>query len=92
MLHESLGYEVFRAAGVPAPRTGFAYVRVDGLGYGLYLEPRDLRRHLCPVRLFATHAAPLRGRRLRRRRRGRAVPAPTRWRRVMRTTAATSRR
>ena len=30
MLHEALGYEVLRAAGVPAPRTGFAYVRVNG--------------------------------------------------------------
>jgi hypothetical protein len=43
MVHETLGYEVLRAAGVPAPRTGFAYVRVNGKGYGLYLdlEPYD---------------------------------------------------
>jgi len=38
MIHETLGYEVLRAAGVPAPRTGFAYVRVNGVGYGLYLD------------------------------------------------------
>jgi hypothetical protein len=29
MIHETLGYEVLRAVGVPAPRTGFAYVRVN---------------------------------------------------------------
>ena len=38
MTHETLGYEFLRAAGVPAPRTGLAYVRVDGDGYGLYLN------------------------------------------------------
>jgi hypothetical protein len=38
MIHETLGYEILRAAGVPAPRTGFAYVRVNGEGYGLYLD------------------------------------------------------
>ena len=38
MVHETLAYEVFRAAGVPAPRTGFAYVRVDGDDYGVYLD------------------------------------------------------
>ena len=38
MLHETLAYEVFRAAGVAAPRTGYAYVRVNGAGYGLYLN------------------------------------------------------
>ena len=65
MVHEALGYEVLRAAGIPAAHTGFAYVRVNRKGYGLYLEPRDLRRHLAgaPVRL---DAASLRGRRRRR--------------------------
>jgi hypothetical protein len=38
MVHETLGYEILRAAGVPAARTGFAYVRVNGRGYGLYLD------------------------------------------------------
>jgi hypothetical protein len=38
MAHETLGYEILRAAGVPAPRTGFAYVRVNGARYGLYLN------------------------------------------------------
>jgi len=38
MLHEALSYEAFRAAGVAAPRTGYAYVRVNGDDYGLYLN------------------------------------------------------
>ena len=38
MVHETLAYEAFRAAGVPAPRTGYAYVKVDGDDYGLYLN------------------------------------------------------
>lgn len=41
--HETLAYEAFRAAGVQAPRTGFAYVRLNGEGLGVYLnlEPWD---------------------------------------------------
>ena len=38
MMHERLAYELFRAAGIAAPRTGYAYVRVDGDDYGLYLD------------------------------------------------------
>ena len=38
MIHETLAYEILRDAGVPAPRTGYAYVRVNGQGYGLYLN------------------------------------------------------
>ncbi len=38
MTHEALAYEAFRAAGVAAPRTGFARVRVDGEEFGLYLN------------------------------------------------------
>ncbi len=38
MLREHLGYRVFRAAGVPAPRTGYALVTVNGEPYGLYLN------------------------------------------------------
>lgn len=43
MIHETLGYQLFRAAGVPAPLTGYAYLRINGAGYGLYLnlEPYD---------------------------------------------------
>jgi CotH kinase protein len=38
MIHETLGNEILRAADIPAPRTGLAYVRVNGKRYGLYLE------------------------------------------------------
>lgn len=42
MLHETLAYEVFRAAGVPAPRTGYAFVRVNGTAYGVYMDVETL--------------------------------------------------
>jgi hypothetical protein len=38
MIHETLAYETFRAAGVPAPRTGYAFVRLNGEPYGVYLN------------------------------------------------------
>ncbi len=38
LTHEALGYDLFRAAGVPAPLAGYAYVRINGAGYGLYLN------------------------------------------------------
>jgi hypothetical protein len=37
-VREALGYRVFRAAGVPAPRTGYARVFVNGALYGLYVD------------------------------------------------------
>src|SRR3712207_8943038 len=37
MLHELLAYEAFRAAGLPAWRTGYSYVRVNGDDFGVYL-------------------------------------------------------
>lgn len=42
MVHETLSYELFRAAGVPSPRTGYAYVRVNGEAYGVYLNVETL--------------------------------------------------
>jgi hypothetical protein len=42
MLHETLAYASFRAAEVPASRTGFAYVRVNGKDFGLYLNLETL--------------------------------------------------
>ena len=42
MIHEVLAYEVFRAAGVPAPRTGYAYVRINDADYGVYLNVETL--------------------------------------------------
>jgi hypothetical protein len=38
MTHETLAYEVAREAGVPAPRTGFADVYVNGRDYGMHLD------------------------------------------------------
>lgn len=48
--HQSLVYALFRAAGVPAPRTALARVEVNGRSLGIYtvVEPVDdrfLRRH-----------------------------------------------
>lgn len=42
MIHETLAYSLFRAAGVPASHTGFAYLRVNGEDYGLYLNIETL--------------------------------------------------
>jgi CotH kinase protein len=41
-IHETLAYEVFRAAGIAAPRTGFAWVRLNGEDFGLYLNLENL--------------------------------------------------
>ncbi len=43
MLHEALSYRIFRAFGIPCPRNGYAWVRVNGEDYGLYnlLETLD---------------------------------------------------
>lgn len=41
-LHETLSYRVFRAAGVAAPRTGFAWVRLNGEDFGLDLNVENL--------------------------------------------------
>jgi hypothetical protein len=42
MIHETLAYASFRAAGVPAPRTGYAFVRVNGADYGVYVDVETL--------------------------------------------------
>lgn len=42
MIDETLAYEMFRAFGVPASRTGYAFVRVDGVKYGVYLNLETL--------------------------------------------------
>jgi hypothetical protein len=42
MLHETLAYASFRAAGVPASRTGYAYVRLNGEDIGVYLNLENL--------------------------------------------------
>ncbi len=38
MVHETLAYTAFRGAGVPASRTGYAYVYVDGEDFGVHLN------------------------------------------------------
>lgn len=35
---ETISYELFRGVGVPAPRTGYAVVTLNGLDYGLHLN------------------------------------------------------
>jgi CotH kinase protein len=49
-LREPIAYKVFEAAGVPASRTGFASVTINGEAYGLYIltevpDDRFLARH-----------------------------------------------
>ena len=48
MQRETLAYTLFRDAGVPAPRTGYAVVRVNGEPYGLYttVETTDNNAYL----------------------------------------------
>jgi hypothetical protein len=48
MLREVLSYEAFRAAGIPAPRAGYAYVQVNDADYGLYLNLETLDRVSLP--------------------------------------------
>jgi hypothetical protein len=42
MLHETLVYDLFRDLKVPASRTGYAFVRVNGDPYGVYLNLETL--------------------------------------------------
>jgi hypothetical protein len=42
MVHETLAYAAFRAAGVPASRSGYAYVRLNGKDLGVYLALENL--------------------------------------------------
>jgi CotH kinase protein len=42
MVHETLAYELFRSVGVVAPRTGYAFVRVNDEPFGLYLDVETL--------------------------------------------------
>lgn len=38
MVHEALTYSAFRAAGLSAPHTGYAYVHLNGVDYGIHLN------------------------------------------------------
>jgi spore coat protein CotH len=48
MIHETLTYQLFRELGVPASRTGFAFVRLNGLDYGVYLDIETLDKVSLP--------------------------------------------
>jgi spore coat protein H len=50
LLHEHLGYELYRKAGIPAQRTSHAIVTLNGYTYGIYVvaeavDKRFLRAH-----------------------------------------------
>ena len=45
MVHEALGYQVYEAAGVNVPATGYARVSVNGQAYGLYLNLETIDTH-----------------------------------------------
>ncbi len=44
MIHETLAYTAYRGAGVPASRTGYAYVYVNGIDYGIHLNIETMDR------------------------------------------------
>jgi len=45
MMHEAIGYQVYEAAGVKVPSTGYARVSVNGQAYGLYLNLETIDTH-----------------------------------------------
>ncbi|HEY5941584.1 MAG TPA: CotH kinase family protein [Solirubrobacterales bacterium] len=57
MVHETLAYAAFRAAGVPAPRTGYADVRVNAEEFGMHLNLETLD-DVALERLFGSFEAP----------------------------------
>jgi hypothetical protein len=59
LVHERLGYELFRAAGVPASRAAHAKVEVNGEPYGLYLAVETTDRKDFLDHWFGEHAGNL---------------------------------
>ncbi len=53
MLRELLAYKAFRAAGLPAWRTGYSFLRIDGDAYGVYLNVES-PDEVSAARLFPT--------------------------------------
>lgn len=43
LISQCLGYSLFRAAGVPAPRCAFAHVKVNGTDLGIYSNVESIR-------------------------------------------------
>jgi CotH kinase protein len=42
LIHETLAYTAYRGVGLAASRTGYAFVRVNGEPFGLYLDIEDM--------------------------------------------------
>ena len=57
-VREALAYRVYRAAGVPAPRTGYARVFVNGALYGLYVNVESVDADML-ARHYADPTGPL---------------------------------
>jgi spore coat protein CotH len=53
MLRELLAYKAFRAVGLPAWRTGYSFLRIDGEAYGVYLNVES-PDEVSAARLFPT--------------------------------------
>ena len=66
MVHETLAYDLFRAMGVPAPRTGYAFTRLNGDVIGVQADIETYDDVSLP-RMFDVDPTPLRGRHSRRR-------------------------
>lgn len=60
-MHEILAYRLFRAAGVPAPRAGYARLVIDGAPYGTYLMVEPVDTHFVTRRLAGRPAALFKG-------------------------------
>ena len=45
-IHEALSYKLMRSAGVPAPRTGYAIVNLNGIDYGLHLNVETVNKQM----------------------------------------------
>ena len=43
LISQCLGYSLFRAAGVPAPRCAFAHVTMNGVDLGVYSNVESVR-------------------------------------------------
>lgn len=48
MVHETLTYELFHDLGLPASRTGYAFVKLNGSNYGLFLNLETLDKISLP--------------------------------------------
>jgi hypothetical protein len=58
MVHEALSYLAFGAAEVPAPRSGYAYLRLNGEDVGLYADVETLDKVALEKRFGSFEAPP----------------------------------